>query len=266
MPPPRAGMAWRILIDTHDPNLPEHWLALADRVRLRARSSLIVAEAPIASGGLHSGPPAVETIDKLASEAGIAAEWFDVSGKRTIVSAETKIALLEAVGLDVASEAQARESLTRLVDEHRAPPLALLARATPRSAARRAFARYAPRSRRADRARGRRRRRMGRRACGGRAARPARRTLRLRARDRAAEAADRPLPPHRRRRRMRAHHCAAGGLQPQSGVTQTFWRRRSALRAPSRGRGRPRPGDRRLLSARPRRARRRAPPGRPIWA
>ena len=70
LPPPRAGMAWRILIDTHDPDLPERWLALADRVRLRARSSLIVAEAPIASGGLHSGPPAVETIDKLASRGG----------------------------------------------------------------------------------------------------------------------------------------------------------------------------------------------------
>ena len=130
LPPPRAGMAWRILIDTHDPSLPERWLALADRVRLRARSSLIVAEAPIASGGLHSGPPAVETIDKLASEAGIAAEWFDVSGKRTIVSAETKIALLEAVGLDVASEAQARESLTRLVDdtERRRLPFSLVLR------------------------------------------------------------------------------------------------------------------------------------------
>ena len=130
LPPPRAGMAWRILIDTHDPDLPERWLALADRVRLRARSSLIVAEAPIASGGLHSGPPAVETIDKLASEAGIAAEWFDVSGKRTIVSAETKIALLEAVSLDVASEAQARESLTRLVDdtERRRLPFSLVLR------------------------------------------------------------------------------------------------------------------------------------------
>ena len=117
LPTPRAGMAWRILIDTHDPDAPERWLALADRVRLRARSSLIVAEAPTASGGLHSGAPTVETIDKLATEAGIAAEWWDVAGKRTIVSPETKIALLAALGLDVASEAQARDSLTRLVDD-----------------------------------------------------------------------------------------------------------------------------------------------------
>jgi glycogen debranching enzyme GlgX/4-alpha-glucanotransferase len=117
LPPPRAGMAWRVLIDTHDPDGHERWLALADRVRLRARSSLIVAEAPTASGGVHSGAPTVETIDKLATEAGIGAEWWDVRGKRTIVSAETKIALLTALGLDVASEAQARDSLSWLVDD-----------------------------------------------------------------------------------------------------------------------------------------------------
>ncbi|MGH6799102.1 MAG: 4-alpha-glucanotransferase, partial [Roseiarcus sp.] len=117
LPLPRAGMAWRVLIDTHDPDAPERWLALADRARLRARSSLIVAEAPTASGGLGSGAPSVETIDKLAGAAGIAAEWWDVGGKRTIVSPETKIALLSALGLEVASEAQARDSLTRLVDD-----------------------------------------------------------------------------------------------------------------------------------------------------
>ena len=117
LPTPRAGMAWRILIDTHDPDAPERWLALADQVRLRARSSLIVAEAPTASRGLHSGAPTVETIDKLATEAGIAAEWWDVAGKRMTVSPETKIALLAALGLEVASEAQARDSLARLVDD-----------------------------------------------------------------------------------------------------------------------------------------------------
>jgi len=117
LPLPRAGMAWRALIDTHDPDAPEHPIALADRARLHARSSLILAETPTASGGLRSGAPSVETIDKLASAAGIAAEWFDVAGKRTIVSPETKIALLSALGLDAASEAEARESLTRVIDE-----------------------------------------------------------------------------------------------------------------------------------------------------
>ena len=117
LPLPRAGMTWRALIDTHDPKAPERPIALADRERLHARSSLILAEAPTLSGGLRSGAPSVETIDKLASAAGIAAEWFDIAGNRTIVSPETKIALLSALGREAASEAEARESLTRVIDE-----------------------------------------------------------------------------------------------------------------------------------------------------
>ncbi|HTZ67082.1 MAG TPA: glycogen debranching protein GlgX, partial [Roseiarcus sp.] len=130
LPRPRAGMAWRMLIDTHDPDVPQRFLSLADQVRLRARSSLIVAEAPTGSGGARSGAPAVETIDKLAGAAGIAAEWWDVGGERTIVSAETKVGLLKALGLDVASEAQARESLARLIDdtERRRLPFSLVLR------------------------------------------------------------------------------------------------------------------------------------------
>ena len=94
LPSPRTGMAWRSVIDTYDPAAPERWLALADLVRLRARSSLILTEAKTAVSGLNSGAPGVETIGKLASAAGVAAEWSDISGKRTTVSPETKIALL----------------------------------------------------------------------------------------------------------------------------------------------------------------------------
>jgi glycogen debranching enzyme GlgX/4-alpha-glucanotransferase len=131
LPSPRAGMAWRILIDTHDSEAPERWLALADLVRLRARSSLILAEARTAGGGLNSGAPGAETIDRLAGVAGVAAEWSDIGGKRTIVSPETKIALLSGLGLKVASEAQARDSLTRLIDEteRRRLPFSLVLRA-----------------------------------------------------------------------------------------------------------------------------------------
>ncbi len=131
LPPPRAGMGWRVLIDTHGPAAPERWLALADLVQLRARSSLILAEARTMGGGLNSGAPGVETIGKLANAAGVAAEWSDIGGKRTIVSPETKIALLSGLGLEVASEAQARDSLTRLIDEtqRRRVPFSLVLRA-----------------------------------------------------------------------------------------------------------------------------------------
>jgi glycogen debranching enzyme GlgX/4-alpha-glucanotransferase len=130
LPAPRSGMAWRALVDTHDPEAPERRLALADRARLQPCSSLILAEARTASGSPGSGAPSAETIDTLAGAAGIAGEWWDVRGKRTIVTPETKLALLTALGLEVGSEAEARESLTRLVDEthRRRLPFSLLLR------------------------------------------------------------------------------------------------------------------------------------------
>ena len=123
LPPPRASMAWRALVDTHDPEAPQRPVAIADRQRLHPRSCLILAESPATGGGLRAGPPAAATVDALASAAGIAADWWDVSGKRTIVSPETKIALLTALGLEAGSEAQARESLTRVLDETRRRPV-----------------------------------------------------------------------------------------------------------------------------------------------
>jgi glycogen debranching enzyme GlgX/4-alpha-glucanotransferase len=130
LPSPRAGMGWRILIDTREPEKPERWLVVANLVRLRARSSLILAEART-TGGVNAGAPTAEIIDKLARASGVTAEWSDMSGKRTIVSPETKIALLSGLGLEVASEAQARVSLTRLIDEtqRRRLPFSLVLRA-----------------------------------------------------------------------------------------------------------------------------------------
>ena len=106
------------------------WLALADLVRLPARSSLILSEAAKGTGA-GAGAPTVEAVDKLAGAAGIAAEWSDIAGKRTIVSPETKVALLSGLGLEVASEAQARDSLTQLMDEtqRRRLPFSLVLRA-----------------------------------------------------------------------------------------------------------------------------------------
>jgi glycogen debranching enzyme GlgX/4-alpha-glucanotransferase len=128
LPTPRPGIRWRALIDTANPEAPERSLAIADRQRLAARSCLILAESP-SPGGLHAGPPSAEAIDALAAAAGIAAEWWDVGGKRTIVSPETKITLLSALGLEGSSEAQARETLTRVLDDtrrRRVPPSLVL--------------------------------------------------------------------------------------------------------------------------------------------
>ena len=131
LPAPRSGMAWRVLVDTYDPEAPERRLALADRARLHPRSSLLLKEAQTTSHGPGSGAPSAESIDMLAGAAGIAGEWFDVRGKRTIVTPETKIALLNALGLEAGSEAEARDSLTRLIDEtrRRRLPFSLVLRA-----------------------------------------------------------------------------------------------------------------------------------------
>jgi glycogen operon protein len=129
LPPPRPGMTWLIVADTHDPDASERSIAIADRQRLAARTTLILAETPVGSGGLRAGPPSAAMVDALATEAGIAAEWWDVGGKRTIVSPETKIALLASLGLTAGSEKQAQESLARLIDEthrRRVPPSLLL--------------------------------------------------------------------------------------------------------------------------------------------
>ena len=253
LPSPRLGMAWRALIDTHDPETPERWLTLADLVRLSARSSLILAEAPTAGGGLNSGPPGVETVDRLANAAGIAAQWSDIGGKRMTVSPESKIALLKALGLDVKSEAQARESLTRLIDEtqRRRLPFSLVLRhgeplvAPLRDAPGKTDARIEREDGAAaewsiDAADGVRRDLPDGRSVSERAiALP---TLPIGA-----------PPSHCRRHRMRAHRRARAGLQSQSGHAQALWRRRPALRPASRGQGRSRPRDRRLFGARSRR-------------
>ncbi len=106
---PRAGLSWRAVVGTRAPDGPERPLAIADRCRLAARASLILAEGPIPIG-LKGGPPSAQAIDALAEAVGLAAEWWDMSGKRTIVSPDSKIALLGALGLAAASEGDARDS------------------------------------------------------------------------------------------------------------------------------------------------------------
>jgi glycogen operon protein len=128
LPPARAGMAWTMVVNTDAPDETEIALAIADYCRLPSRSCLILSEVPVARG-LRGGPPSTETIDALAGAVGIAAEWSDIAGKRTVVSPESKIALLAALGLATASEADARDSLRSVLDEtrrRRIPPSLLV--------------------------------------------------------------------------------------------------------------------------------------------
>ncbi len=115
LPDPRANKAWRVILDTSDDSIVDVAPPLADRVRIVGRATLILAEVDAPTPKLRA--PAAREVDSLAEAAGIAGDWWDVSGKRSIVSAVTKLALLEALRLPAATQAQVRESLAKLVGE-----------------------------------------------------------------------------------------------------------------------------------------------------
>ena len=117
LPEPREGKVWRALVDTSDDSIADVGLPVADRARIAARATLILAEADAPAGMTGLRPPEARDIDVLAEAAGISADWWDVAGRRTVVSPETKLALLAALRLPAGSQAQLRESLARLVDE-----------------------------------------------------------------------------------------------------------------------------------------------------
>ena len=123
LPDPRPNKAWRIVLDTSDDAVVDVAPPLADRVRIAGRSTLALAEVEAPTPKLRA--PAAREVDSLAEAAGIAGDWWDVSGKRTIVSAVTKLALLEAMRLPAATQAQVRESLAMLVGETSARRLPL---------------------------------------------------------------------------------------------------------------------------------------------
>src|SRR5208282_734525 len=99
LPAPREGKVWRTLIDTGDDAVDDALLPVADRARIGARATLILAEADAPAGATRTRPPDAREIDRLADAAGISADWWDVVGRRTIVSPETKLALLAALRL-----------------------------------------------------------------------------------------------------------------------------------------------------------------------
>jgi len=124
LPEPRDGHAWRMLIDT-----AESWrmdiLADAD-LDLAPRSVVLAVEEVSARKprGVDDG-----VLSDLAEKAGVSPEWWGLDGSHHPVSAGSRRALLEAMDLPAASNAQARESLWRLgEDSRRALPACLVRR------------------------------------------------------------------------------------------------------------------------------------------
>ena len=131
LPAPRGGMTWRLLLDSNSLETIGRAFGPGETFPCPPRTSLILAESAAseaASKASRASDPAL--VDKLAEAAGIAKEWWDIDGARTIVSGEAKIALLEAFRLPSSTQAEARESLQRLIEdrERRTLPFAIVVR------------------------------------------------------------------------------------------------------------------------------------------
>ena len=121
LPEPRVRMTWRVVVDTGAPNTETDVDAPSDEFHVvSARSSQILAEAETPPGARSNARASRELIDKLSGAAGIASDWWDVAGAHTIVSDDTRLALLAAMRLPATTRADAQDSLRRLVDEHEA--------------------------------------------------------------------------------------------------------------------------------------------------
>ncbi|MBV8566824.1 MAG: 4-alpha-glucanotransferase [Methylobacteriaceae bacterium] len=94
------------------------------------RSVVILAEAEGQGAPPSRRGVAPDLLAQLASAAGIAGQWWDLTGSLHTVPDETSRMLIEGMGLAAGSNAQARESLLRLSEAHdgRAVPHALVVR------------------------------------------------------------------------------------------------------------------------------------------
>ena len=115
LPEARSGKSWRILLDTNDDAIVDMTPPLADRARIGAHATLILAEIDAPNPRLRA--PSARDVDSLAEAAGIAGDWWNIAGARAIVSPETKLALLAGLGLPAGGQGESRESLSRLVEE-----------------------------------------------------------------------------------------------------------------------------------------------------
>ena len=251
--PTRApDKAWRVMLDTNDDSVVDAAPPLADRVRIAGRATLVARRSRRADAAHARADGARGRIRSPKRPASPATGGTSPAGA-TIVSAETKLALLDALRLPAATQAQVRESLARLVAEtsaRRLPmthvsrldaPRLVPLRADPGEPAGPIDATILTEDGGA----------LGvpRRAGRSGPHRARRRAHDPRTADRPARPAGRPPPPDRRRRRMRARRRAVRSPSRQGGAEAALRRLGAALCAEAQRR----PGDRRLHHARPRR-------------
>ena len=123
LPKDMSGRGWRVLLDSSDGGAQPG----PGYIEMARRSVVLVAEE--AGSRQHTGVTSA-TLDLLSQAAGIQPEWWSVAGERHVVSEDTRRHLLGAMGLGAASEAEAREALTRLSElrDRRPLPCAVVSR------------------------------------------------------------------------------------------------------------------------------------------
>jgi len=158
LPPPRGGHDWYLIADSGEEAGPDADGSPApvpmqttqsapakaddstdvDNVRpvtttltmtITGRTVMVLAEQPRHERPRRSaGDPML--LDRLSRAACIAPEWWDVSGRRTRVSDDTRRALLAAMRLPAATDREARDTLRYLSEDRdrRALPHALVSR------------------------------------------------------------------------------------------------------------------------------------------
>ena len=109
--PRRAtAFAWRVAArHRRRRRAPTPRPTLADRVADRGALDADPRRGAGARRGAPRGPPTAPRSTRSPTPRASPREWWEVSGKRTIVSPHTKLALLDAMRLPARSEAQARD-------------------------------------------------------------------------------------------------------------------------------------------------------------
>ncbi len=100
--------------------------ALTDIVTVAPRAVMVLGERRNERAAGNSPDP--KLLARLALAASIAPLWWDVSGRRTVVSPDTKRALLASMRVPAGTEGEARDSLRAISEERdrRALPMALV--------------------------------------------------------------------------------------------------------------------------------------------
>ena len=115
LPEPRPGWRWMRALDTAVEGAPPHPDEHGEAA-LEPRSVVLLVEREGEAPRPIKRPSSDEVVATLAEAAGIAPEWFAVSGRRQRVSPDSKRALLRAMGLEAGTDGEARDSLERLSD------------------------------------------------------------------------------------------------------------------------------------------------------